>query len=54
MADASSSCNDSAVFTFSSDASILVRASGNSRDLILMVMSWVREVCLNARTRINQ
>ena len=46
---ASSPCNDIAVFIPSGDASIVVRVFGNSLDLILMDMSCVRKVFLNAR-----
>lgn len=51
---ASSPCNDIAVFMPSWDASIFVRVVGNSLDLMLMDVSCVRKVFLNARTRGNQ
>ena len=47
---ASLPCSDIAVFIPSGDASIVVRVFGNSLDLILMDMSCVRKVFLNARS----
>ena len=47
---ASSPCSDIAVFIPSCDASIVVRVFGNSLDLILMDMSCVRKVFLNAKS----